>query len=155
MIQNSLTYLCFIFLVLSFLGCGEPNRIGAVKVSGTVTVDGQPMEGITVIFNPVHNNGLAASGTTDNQGVYILTSPGAPYNTGAVPGEFIPTFSKTESEILESTSIEDYKQKYGDRIPKIIYLIPEKYSKVKTCGISPCIVEKGKSNIFDFELSTK
>ncbi|MDR3197237.1 MAG: carboxypeptidase-like regulatory domain-containing protein [Planctomycetaceae bacterium] len=155
MIQNSLTCLCFVFLVLSFLGCGEPNRVGAVKVSGTVTVDGQPMEGITVIFNPVENHGTAASGTTDAQGGYVLTSPGAPYNAGAAPGQYIPTFSKTESEILESTSIEDYKQKYGNRIPKTFHLIPEKYSKVKTCGIEPCLVEKGKSNTFDFELSTK
>ncbi|MDR1142103.1 MAG: hypothetical protein LBL62_10445 [Planctomycetaceae bacterium] len=46
-------------------------------------------------------------------------------------------------------------KQYGNKPPRIFHLIPEKYSNTKTCGILPVKVEKGKTNIFDFDLSTK
>jgi hypothetical protein len=54
-----------------------------VKVTGTVTVKGQPADQVEVTFLP--KNGRPATGVTDNQGRFELSTlkPG----DGAVPGE--------------------------------------------------------------------
>lgn len=144
-------------LVLSaFIGCTKSEPIDTIKVSGTVKVDGQPMAGINVTFNPASGNGISAGGITDANGKYTLTSGANTPGTGAVDGRFIPTFSKTETEAREPTaSPEEEIAKYGYAPPKTIYLIPEKYGDVKSCGFEAVTVEKGKPNVFDFDISTK
>ena len=37
---------------------------------------------------------------------------------------------------------------YGE----VPHLIPEKYGNPKTCDVAPVTVEKGKKNVFDFDL---
>ena len=148
----------FIVMVALFLlpGCTKPEPLNTCKVTGTVKVDGQPLVGVNIIFNPVEMNGTAAGGVTDAGGVYSLTSGANTPGTGAVAGSFIPTFSKTESEQRKPTaSPEEEIAQYGNEPPKTIHLIPEKYGNVKTCGFNPVTVEKGKSNVFDFDLSTQ
>ena len=137
-------------------GCSKSEPLQTVKVTGTVKVDGIPMGGVSIIFNPVENNGTAAGGVTDATGAYSLTSGANTPGTGAVTGSFTPTFSKTELEQREPTaSPEEEMAKYGGVPPKVFHLVPEKYGNVKTCGIDPVTVEKGKPNVFDFDLSSK
>jgi YD repeat-containing protein len=50
-------------------GCGGPADVG--HVSGTVTLDGQPLGGAMVIFTPAEG-GLPAAGRTDASGQYTL-----------------------------------------------------------------------------------
>ncbi len=58
------------FLVAGCLvGCGGPENIA--QVSGTVTLDGQPLRGAYVIFNPVEP-GSQSSGLTDDSGHFTL-----------------------------------------------------------------------------------
>jgi hypothetical protein len=144
------------FILLAVFGCSSGNSPNTVLVKGTVKVDGQPTAGINIIFNPVSGDGVSAGGITDSNGNYRLTAGSHSVGSGIPEGEFIPTFSKTEIEEREPTaSPEEQQKKYGDKPPKIFYLIPEKYSNTKTCGINPVKVEKGKNNVFDFDLSTK
>ena len=75
--------LCLASLSL-FTGCGDPG-IGAVPVTGTITVDGTPMEGAMVVFNPVDGT-RAASGRTDAEGKSSL--PPEINGDGALPGEY-------------------------------------------------------------------
>lgn len=125
-------------------------------MKGIVRVDGKPMAGIDVFFNPIAQNGNPAYGSTDAQGNFSLSTPGAPFGSGAIPGDFIPTFRKTEVEVRPPVSSpEEYAQKYGESPPKTIYLIPEKYSNTVTCNFDIVTIEKGKSNIFEFDLSSK
>ena len=140
-------------LFIVFLsGCGERSKLDITAVRGTVTVDGRPMEGINIIFHPSDGGVITAFGSTDAQGKYTLSSPSAPVGSGAVAGEYVPTFSKTETEQPPSTlSTEDAAAFEG----KVTHLIPEKYGNPKTCGIASVKVEKGKTNVFDFNLSTK
>jgi hypothetical protein len=147
----------YIFSVLFIgFGCAPHNSLDTVLVKGTVKVDGQPTAGINIIFNPVSGDGISAGGVTETDGSYRLTSGANSIGSGALAGDFIPTFSKTETEQREPTaSPEEEQKKYGGKSPQIFYLVPEKYSNTKTCGIAPVKVEKGKSNIFDFDLSTK
>ncbi|MCA9127882.1 MAG: carboxypeptidase regulatory-like domain-containing protein [Planctomycetales bacterium] len=59
--------ICVCFLLLS--GCGG---VKLYPVSGTVTLDGKPTEGLLVAF--AGEGGMAATGTTDANGAYSLTS---------------------------------------------------------------------------------
>jgi hypothetical protein len=154
--KNNFVPIYIFFVLLVVFGCAPGNSLDTVIVKGTVKVDGQPTAGINVIFNPVSGNGIAAGGVTGAGGSYTLTSGANSVGSGALEGDFIPTFSKTETEQREPTaSPEEEMKKYGGKPPQIVHLIPEKYSSPKTCGVSPIKVEKGKPNIFNFDLLSK
>ena len=142
------------FVLPFFSGCGERSKLDVTAVTGTVTVDGRPMEGINIIFHPSDSGEIAAFGSTDAQGKYKLSSPSAPVGSGAVAGEYIPTFSKMEAEQRPEMPPEEQWAKYGDTPAKVTHLIPEKYGVPKTCGIAPVKVEKGEKNLFDFDLKS-
>ena len=58
-------------LLLSSSGCGGPSdqpELG--QVSGTITLDGKPLGGVAVVFQP--DNGRPATGVTDKDGKYEL-----------------------------------------------------------------------------------
>jgi hypothetical protein len=71
---------------LFLAGCtkGDPNAVKTVSVSGTITVGGQPMEGVEVRFVTEKFEGY---GKTDSQGRYDLVA-------GAQPGQNKVFFSK-------------------------------------------------------------
>jgi hypothetical protein len=68
-------------------GCGS----GLASVSGRVTCKGQPLANAAVVFSPVPNaegdreSGKAASGSTDADGRYVLTTAGE--GSGALVGK--------------------------------------------------------------------
>lgn len=61
---------CASVLLLALMaGCGDDTPpLG--EVTGTVTLDGEPLEGVIVVFKP--EVGRPATGTTDAQGKYTL-----------------------------------------------------------------------------------
>lgn len=65
-------------LLLIVAGCGGSKPYDVVRVSGTVTLDGQPVADARVEFQPVATSvegmGPDAVGTTDAQGRYTLTT---------------------------------------------------------------------------------
>ena len=70
---------------LTLLGCGGRDY-ALVDVSGTVTMDGQPLADASVIFTPVGDGvGPASASTTDASGHYVLKTIDLDL-TGAVPG---------------------------------------------------------------------
>jgi len=52
-------------------GCGGPEHPDVGRVSGVVTLDGQPLAEATVMFQPTQ--GRASIATTDSAGKYSLT----------------------------------------------------------------------------------
>lgn len=52
-------------------GCGATDRPDLAEVQGTVTLDGKPLAGATVVFEPTEG-GRASRGQTDAQGKYEL-----------------------------------------------------------------------------------
>ena len=96
-------------------GCGGPDYGTPVSVSGKVTLDGEPLGELTVIFH--NTSGLPAEfrtqrSTTDGQGVYNLPKvyPGeyrilfekvaaAPEDPGMAPAEV----SATDASLLKYT----------------------------------------------------
>ena len=73
--------------VLVFTAAGCDGRRTPVAVSGTVTLDGQPVEGATVTFHLVGDDkdGRLATGQTDKTGTFRLTTGN---EDGARPGEY-------------------------------------------------------------------
>ncbi|MDR2643959.1 MAG: hypothetical protein LBC74_14350 [Planctomycetaceae bacterium] len=144
--------LVIIFLVIFCVGCVPANPFDTVHVEGVVTCDGKPMAEVHVVFVSAANDGNSAGGVTDSSGKYKLTTAGAPYGTGAIPALYNVTLSKIEVEGA-NLSEEEYKKQIGNRQPKTIHFIPEKYSCPEASGIEPVKVEKGKKNIFNFNIS--
>jgi hypothetical protein len=62
---------CAALSLLAALGCGKSGRELA-PVTGRVTLDGQPMPGARIRFEPEANGGSPSYGTTDQEGWYEL-----------------------------------------------------------------------------------
>ena len=57
-------------------GCAKKKTL--VPVEGTLTLNGEPVEGATVCFVPVDGNvGAAAAGATDSSGHFTVTTGSA------------------------------------------------------------------------------
>lgn len=85
-------------LCATFGGCSKEKEVptGLVSVTGTVTLDGQPLAGALVTYIPTGTQTtgvIDAAGETDEQGKYkLLTSEGRA--EGAVPGEYRVVITK-------------------------------------------------------------
>ncbi|MBI1248503.1 hypothetical protein GC197_11775 [bacterium] len=74
------------------IGC---NSSDMVPTEGTVTLDGEPLEGASIGFIPVEG-GRPAVGHTDAQGRFTITSLKA--GDGMPPGEYSVTVIKVEAK---------------------------------------------------------
>jgi len=84
-------------LILVFTGCNNPDA-RFTKVEGTITYNGEAVEGANVIFTAADSSGESAVGVTDASGKYTLTTAGAQNTgTGAVPGEYNVIVTKVHS----------------------------------------------------------
>jgi hypothetical protein len=75
-------------------GCGPPADPSLVPVTGTVTVEGQPLANATVTFIPKDGTpGFGGTGKTDSSGKYTLA--GSRDNAPGIPaGEYRVAISK-------------------------------------------------------------
>src|SRR5262249_58322349 len=91
---------------------------------GIVTVNGQPLAGATVTFHPAEEGRRPASGRTDDDGTFELTTfhPG----DGALPG----TYKITVSKAVEEPLAEDTQEK-GMAGKKIYFGAAKKPKKKK------------------------
>ena len=78
-----------------------------IPVTGTVTLDGKPVDDVAVLFAPAAK-GPAASGTTDAGGKFQLMTVNDP---GAVPGEY-----NVRLVVTDSTGKATVKLKYADSL---------------------------------------
>ena len=123
-------------------GCGEPGTAPTGKVTGTVTLDGTPIDGVGVTFLP--EEGRPASGVTDASGQFTLST----FETGdgAVPGRHKVAIGEQpdESEPMPGTP-----EAANWKPPEARF--PERYSDPEKSGFE-AQVESGKSNTFTFEM---
>ena len=122
--------------MLLSLGCASRDTPDLGKVSGVVTLDGEPLPQATVEFQPTEAGGVTSFGTTDDEGKYELSySVGI---DGAKVGEY-------------KVRITSYRQEHVEDGPprEIPERVPPKYNSqtelVRT-------VEAG-SQTMDFELT--
>jgi hypothetical protein len=134
-----------IFLLLALAGCGGPS-FDVVPVSGVVTLDGKPLAGARIGFEPRRSGderiaGPGSYAKTDSAGRYRLESlDGEP---GAVVATHDVTISTSPPQ-ADPASEED--QEIADR------MVPERYFEpgALTCTVTP----PGRDDA-DFHLTTQ
>lgn len=116
--HRRLTSATLLASLIAISGCGDsgpepPAEMG--QVSGTMTIGGRAVEGVTVIFTPVEGGG-DSRGQTDKDGNYELEYGGGGAK-GAVIGKHRVAFEHY-SEDLDAQ---------GEPLPGGESLLPEKY----------------------------
>jgi hypothetical protein len=81
------------FILLCAVGCGTKM----VSVSGTITLDGKPIQDCRVLFQPKTTSAAEtladpASGLTDQNGKYQLSPLDKKRKSGIAPGDYIVKF---------------------------------------------------------------
>ncbi len=131
------------------------DRPARTNVSGQVVFQGNPVAGATVILSPVVSPGKAASGVTDENGKYMLTT--YEKGDGAVPGDYQVMVLKVKPELstLPSEESADYQGPalVNMKSPGPEHLIPKKYSNIATSGLTATIPADGKLTDLNFQLS--
>lgn len=134
-------------LILS-VGCGgsinaDYSNLDLVNVSGTVTLDGQPLPGATVAFEAP--DGTYSSGVTDASGAFDLM-----FNTeksGCLTGDKIVRIQfKTDSENPDGES-----EAEGSTANQSSIKIPEQYNKKSTLEVTV----DANHTTFEFDLKSK
>lgn len=126
----------FIVLIL-FAGCYDDR--GLKPTEGVVTFEGSPVTTGVVTFYPTR--GRPASAKLDTSGRYQLASFDA--GDGVAPGEYRVTIKAVE---IESVADDGYAS--GGRLR---WLVPQKYSEIKTTPLQVTISDESAGRI-DFEL---
>ena len=132
-------------LLASLSGCG-PAGPDVQMIKGLVTLDGEPVDGATVIFVP-EAEGLMAAGKTDAAGTFAVNaSQGQKYGRGTIVGDYIVTVSKLSLFVLDPVTGEPTDIPAAD--PK--QLLPETYTTALDSPLRATVV-KGR-NEFHFDL---
>lgn len=147
------------------VGCSKgPARPKTYPVTGTVTLNGQPVEGATVVFVPkaATQSGQAAgqqgpqvaTGETDAQGHYQLGTFAK--GDGAVPGEYLVKvfkYPKPATPTGPGGGDENYQPPEENAPPPAPpkNLLPDKYANEQTSGLSFTV--EAKPNTFDIQLT--
>lgn len=158
---------CGLLLIIS-AGCGSSGP-ALYNVSGTVTYEGKPVEGASILFTP--QQGRPSMGATDASGKYTISTNGKP---GVGAGTYTVTITKqggasggeasaadmppaaehlTEEEMakMQQNMIDKMRNASKER-GKIKPALPEKYSNPQNSGLTATVTTDAAKNIFDFQL---
>lgn len=136
-------------LIAMQVGCTSSDQPELGQVRGTITLDGMPLTGVAVVFQP--DNGRPARGMTDAEGKYELTyirqTKGTKVGSNRV--EIAPSEEGEEAADVET----------GDEAPQSAPvnakpgkpLVPARYNTQSELKVD---VQPGE-NTFDFQLESK
>lgn len=131
-------------------GCAPTTeRPDTTGVTGTVTLNGEAVEGAVVTFVPT-GDGQSAVGKTDASGKYALTTFGG--GDGAVTGEYAVKISKYAAPEAAAGGGEEegeYEED-ADDTGEQVSLLPEIYADEGTSNLTASVSEG--STTFDFAL---
>jgi len=150
-------FFCFLLVslvsvaVISSIGC-SPNK--ACKVTGVITLNGEPVEGVNISFVPkTEGQGDLASAISGSDGSYELRTLSGEILNGTTPGTYAVVLRKSEvvwdgkswmtppggGEPVKSTTLNE--------------LLPKQYTNSLSTPFS-AVVEKEKENKFDFNIES-
>ena len=145
-----------VVLLVSLLGLGCAAQQGGDRpttcpVTGTVTHNGQPVDGANVVFQLVGGSG-SAIGKTDAGGKYTLTTFVS--GDGAEPGEYQVKIEKYKVETgsaVDESSPDYVAPAENEVVAEPENLLPAIYADPATSGLKATVSEGGE-NTFDFAL---
>lgn len=126
------------------LGCGSEGTAPTAKVTGTVTYNGTPLEGVNVTFTP--ESGRPGLGTTDASGKFSVST--FSQGDGAVPGNHVVTITDAAPSVPEPMPGTPEAENYTPPEPRF----PAKYSNPSTTTFK-FEVKKGEKNDFALEMT--
>jgi hypothetical protein len=129
--------------VLTLAGCGSSDMAPMAEAGGTVTYNGAPLEGATVMFMP--DTGMPSTGVTDAEGRFTFNTRG---EEGAVVGPGKVAITAVE-QLIVVKGREPTAQELANMSRS---LIPEKYSHPTTSELT-AEVKSDDDNHFKFELT--
>jgi hypothetical protein len=143
---------CLAFL-MCFSGCApvsDADYPDTAAVTGSVTYNGEAVEGAIVSFSPTAEDGHGSIGTTDAQGNFTIQTKWAA--KGAVPGSYAVSISKTETQATSDADLEEAQ--IGEDAPPAAVTegVPAKYKSAETSGLTAEVTADGENN-FPFELT--
>lgn len=167
-------WLAFFFAipVVAFLcGCSTEDEWtkslpATVDATGYVTLDGEPVEGASIVFAPADGKTHAAKALSDSSGYFSLDA--FPSKTGAVPGDYKILVTKTmetkggtpppdspAAKLSESAMKEGmaHAQEDSEEV-HWVNVLPKKYNNPNTSGLKATIPEGGTSDL-NLELTSK
>lgn len=119
--------------LVAVIGCGPKGPVH-VPVSGTVTLDGQPIANAAVMFIP-ESSGQPAHGLTDAEGRFTLGVQKK--GDGALEGKYFVTVILNEVQgFIADPQNKDVSGGIAPGGLKTKWIIPRKYSDVKTSGLA-------------------
>jgi hypothetical protein len=145
--MNKIQLLVTLTAVLALTGRDNTKIPGLVSAEGIVLLNGQPIEGVSIVFTPSAGSGGDRYATSISQhgGKFILHTVNI---RGALPGKYDVTFSKKTITTKVSPEEEERLNAAGKIIPTdVIYHIPWKYENARTSGIVIEIGTKGNKDI--------
>jgi hypothetical protein len=143
-------------------GCGGA---GLVKVKGVVTLDGKPLSSATISFIPIAGAGRPASGLSDADGNFQLTTHRT--NDGAAPGEYKVTVTKEQAgevakidrsrgelsmEAMFAKKDPEARKKLAQARQKVQLLVPRIYTDATKTPLKEVVPADG---IIRLELNSK
>ncbi len=141
-------------LLVCSLGCsGGSSNPTTYAVTGAVTLNGVPVDGATIIFAPVSEGAVGATGTSDAEGNYTMTT--YVNSDGMRPGDYMikvfkfdapPTPpSESSPDFDPNTSLEEQEDDYNpDAAPAAATKnhLPKKYASEVTSGLKHTVAEQ-------------
>ncbi len=121
--------------LLALVGCAKSD---IASVEGTITMDGEPVEGASIIFRPP--GGRPAGARTDAEGHYQLNYSGG--RKGALPGL---------NRVQISTQADPYEDEAGNPVAASKETIPMEYNTESKLEFT---VVQGENNIANFDLQS-
>ncbi len=138
-----------VLAIFMIVGCGGETANPLASASGVVTLDGKPIEGVSILLIPKEgtSSGRISYGLTDAEGRFELRV--SPDQSGAIIGS-------------HWVQLEKLTQQDGSPIPPgsspeevaAMNQLPQAYSDAGSTPISAEIPESGTSNLA-FDLSSK
>jgi len=145
-------YLSLAVLVLILSG-GCERGPQMVPVSGTITLEGKPLAGASVMY-VLKTGGPPVTAVTDSQGKYELSTltPG----DGALEGDYQVAIVAYRVTGVSADPASDPSQQLpgaqgGERVT---WIAPMRYSDLKTSGLT-ATVSADQENVIDFDLQSK
>lgn len=138
----ALTSLCPIL----FGGCSGPkNPDGRENVSGTITLNGEPLTAMAgIVFSPLEEGSRDGGQGQITAGKYALTGA-----DGVKPGKYIVRITASIDFDKKTGKPADNTIQFGSEVP--VDVVPPEFNRDSTIEFE---VVKGKNNVFNYDIKT-